>query len=111
MMVDKILSMWKRATCRHEVDKLRFVRRVYDAEWETGILNGMFEYQCAKCGKMVYKRGPISCEKCEYLHVWNTGGTFCARSREMEKNCLHSKYRWWWKESKEERHLWWENKE
>ena len=99
MMVDKILSMWKRATCRHEVDKLRFVRRVYDAEWETGILNGMFEYQCAKCGKMVYKRGPISCEKCIYLRTWkNNGATYCSRCYANKKMCLRSDYRWMWTE-------------
>ena len=98
-MFDKIRSMWKRATCRHEVDKLRFVRRVYDAEWETGILNGMFEYQCAKCGKMVYKRGPVTCEKCRYRRVWkNNGATYCARCYANRSSCLRGDYRWAWTE-------------
>ena len=99
MMVDKIRSMWKRATCRHEVDKLRFVRRVYDAEWETGILNGMFEYQCAKCGKMVYKRGPITCEGCRYLRVWkNNGAMYCTRCYANRSSCMRHYYRWAWSE-------------
>lgn len=97
MMVDKIRSMWKRATCKHEVDKLRFVRRVYDAEWETGILNGMFEYQCAECGKKVHKRGPISCEKCIYLRTWkNNGATYCSRCFANKSMCLRGDYRWMW---------------
>jgi len=97
-LFDKIRSMWKRATCRHEVDKLRFVRRVYDAEWETGILNGMFEYKCTKCGKMVYKRGPITCEGCIYLRMWNNGATFCSRCYANKKMCLRGDYRWMWSE-------------
>lgn len=96
-MIDKIRSMWKRATCRHEVDKLRFVRRVYDAEWETGILNGMFEYHCAGCGKKVYKRGPISCEGCASLSI-TVSGTECLRTAEQERHCLKSDYRWYWSE-------------
>lgn len=93
MMVDKIRSMWKRATCRHEVDKLRFVRRVYDAEWETGILNGMFEYQCAKCGKMVYKERPITCEGCKYIASDKFGSILC--SREYEDFCLLVNRKYW----------------
>jgi hypothetical protein len=74
-------------------------------------VKGMFEYHCVGCGKMVYKEGPITCEGCAYLRMWNNGATFCARGREMEKNCLYGKYRWWWEKSKEERYLWWQNKE
>lgn len=94
MMVDKIRSMWKRATCRHEVDKLRFVRVVPSTMEEN--VNGKYEYHCVGCGKMVYKEGPITCEGCAYLRMWNNGATFCARGREMEKDCLYGKYRWWW---------------
>ena len=94
MMVDKIRSMWKRATCRHEVDKLRFVR-VVPSEMEENV-NGKFEYHCVGCGKKVYKIWPIHCEGCKYLHMWNNGKTFCARSRELEVRCLRGAYRCWW---------------
>ena len=97
MMVDKIRSMWKRATCRHEVDKLRFVRKIYGDE--INLVDGKrYEYQCAVCGKMVYKRGPITCEGCIYLRMWNNGATFCSRCYANKKMCLRSDYRWMWTE-------------
>ena len=92
-MVYKIRSMWKRATCRHEVDKLRFVRRVYDAEWETGILNGMFEYHCVGCGKKVYKERPETCEGCKYIASDKFGSILC--SREYEDFCLLVNRKYW----------------
>ena len=96
-MIDKIRSMWKRATCRHEVDKLRFVR-VVPSIIEEGVKDG-FEYQCAVCGKMVYKLGPVTCEKCEYLRTWkNNGAMYCARCYANKSWCLRGTYRWMWTE-------------
>ena len=97
-MFDKILSMWKRATCRHEVDKLRFVRKIHGDE--INLVDGKrYEYQCAVCGKMVYKLGPVTCEKCEYLRTWkNNGAMYCARCHANKSWCLRSTYRWMWTE-------------
>jgi len=94
VMVDKIRSMWKRATCRHEVDKLRFVRVVPSTMEEN--VNGKFEYHCAGCGKKVYKVLPVRCEGCKYFHMWGNGKTVCERSRELEVRCLRGAYRCWW---------------
>lgn len=96
-MIDKILSMWKRATCKHEVDKLRFVRVAPSMMAEN--VNDGFEYHCAGCGKKVYKRGPVTCEKCKYLRAWkNNGATYCARCYTNKRLCLSSIYRWMWTE-------------
>jgi len=89
-MIDKIRSMWKRATCRHEVDKLRFVRVV------PSNANGKFEYHCVGCGKKVYKILPVRCEGCKYFHMWGNGKTVCERSRELEVRCMRGDYRCWW---------------
>ena len=91
MVIDKIRSMWKRATCRHEVDKLRFVR-VVPSTIEEGVKNG-FEYQCAVCGKMVYKMGPITCEGCKYIASDKFGSILC--SREYEDFCLLANRKYW----------------
>ena len=94
-MIQKIRSMWKRATCRHEVDKLRFVRKIHGDG--INLVDGMrYEYHCVGCGKMVYKERPITCEGCKYLRMWNNGKTFCARSRELEVRCMRGAYRCWW---------------
>lgn len=97
-MIDKIRSMWKRATCRHEVDKLRFVRTIYGDG--INLVDGMrYEYQCAGCGKMVYKEGPVTCEKCKYLRVWkNNGAMYCVRCFANKRWCLRGTYRWMWTE-------------
>jgi len=90
-MIDKIRSMWKRATCRHEVDKLRFVRVVPSIMEEN--VNGKFEYQCAVCGKMVYKERPITCEGCKYIASDKFGSILC--SREYEDFCLLANRKYW----------------
>ncbi len=93
-MIDKIRSMWKRATCKHEIDKLRFVRVVPSIMEEN--VKGKFEYHCVGCGKMVYKIGPVHCEGCKYLRMWNNGATYCARCYANRNSCLRSDYRWMW---------------
>ena len=95
-MIEKILSMWKRATCRHEVDKLRFVRMIHGDDIYQLNVTGMFEYHCAGCGKKVYKVLPVRCEGCKYFHMWGNGKTVCERSRELEVRCLRGAYRCWW---------------
>ena len=91
-MIDKIRSMWKRVTCRHEVDKLRFVRKIHG----DGInhVDGMrYEYHCVGCGKMVYKLGPITCEGCKYIASDKFGSILC--SREYEDFCLPVNRKYW----------------
>ena len=94
-MIQKIRSMWKRATCRHEVDKLRFVRMIH-GDGINRVDGKRYEYQCAKCGKMVYKVMPVRCEGCKYFHMWGNGKTVCERSRELEVRCRRGAYRCWW---------------
>ena len=96
MMVDKIRSMWKRVTCRHEVDKLRFVRMIHGDEIYQLNVKGMFEYHCVGCGKKVYKVMPVRCEGCKYFHMWGNGKMVCERSRELEVRCMRGAYRCWW---------------
>lgn len=96
-MIDKIRSMWKRATCRHEVDKLRFVRVVPSIMEEN--VNGKFEYHCAGCGKKVYKERPITCEGCKYIASDKFGSILC--SREYEDFCLLVNRKYWTESDKE----------
>ena len=96
-MIDKIRSMWKRATCRHEVDKLRFVRVVPSTMEEN--VNGKFEYHCVGCGKMVYNEGPITCEGCKYIASDKFGSILC--SREYEDFCLLVNRKYWEEDGKD----------
>ena len=98
-MIDKIRSMWKRATCRHEVDKLRFVRMIHGDEIYQLNVKGMFEYHCAVCGKMVYKERPITCEGCKYIASDKFGSILC--SREYEDFCLLVNRKYWTESDKE----------
>ena len=91
-MIDKIRSMWKRATCRHEVDKLRFVRKIYGDG--INLVDGKrYEYQCAECGKMVYKERPETCEGCKHIASDKFGSILC--SREYEDFCLLANRKYW----------------
>ena len=94
-MFDKIRSMWKRATCRHEVDKLRFVRKIHGDEINQ-VDGKRYEYHCVGCGKKVYKVMPVRCEGCKYFHMCGSSKTICERSRELEVRCLRGAYRCWW---------------
>ena len=97
-MFDKIRSMWKRATCRHEVDKLRFVRKIHGDE--INLVDGKrYEYHCVGCGKMVYNEGPITCEGCKYIASDKFGSILC--SREYEDFCLLVNRKYWEEDGKD----------
>ena len=84
-LIGKIRSTWAKATCRCEVDKLRFVRKIHGGEINI-VYGNRYEYQCAVCGKTVYKERPITCEGCRYIASDKFGSILCCR--EYEDFCL-----------------------
>ena len=75
-MIQRIVSFWNRLTCKHKVDKLRFVRKIYGDEINK--VDGLrYEYKCTKCGQVVYTPIPVSCDGCRYLSLLNDGSFLC----------------------------------
>ena len=67
----------RRILCRHEVDKLRFVRKIHGDE--INILDGKrYEYSCV-CGSKIVTSFPLNCEGCRHLDMYKCGVPYCRR--------------------------------